>query len=81
MDTDDRSRRRRELVTVSALALLAGTGLFFFVLLITGGLLIAVLGALVAMALVGWLHYTLWGRELAREVRRKDDRIPPPRRR
>jgi fatty acid desaturase len=81
MDTDDRSRRRRELVTVWALTLLAGTGLFFFVLLITGDLLIAVMAALLVMAVVGWFHYTFWGRELAREVRRKDDRIPPPRRR
>ena len=80
MDTD-RSRRRRELVTVWALALLEGTGLFFFALLILGNLLIAVTAALLVMAVVGWFHYTFWGRELAREVRRKDDRIPPPARR
>ncbi len=80
MFPDDRSRRRRELVTVWALAILAGTGIFFFFLLTTGGLLLAVLTALVAIAVVGWVHYAFWGRELAREVRRKDDRIPPPRR-
>ena len=79
MDTD-RSRRRRELVTVWALALLAGTGAFFFALLILGNLLIAVTAALLVMAVVGWFHYTFWGRELAREVRRKDDRSPPRRR-
>jgi len=81
MYPDDRSQQRRELVVTSVLAGLAGTGIFFFLLLVSGGLFLAVLIALVAMALVGWLHHCLWGRKLAREVRRTDDRIPPPPRR
>ena len=80
MYLDDPSRRRRELVVTWALAVLAGTGIFFFFLLATGGLVLAIVAVLVAMALAAGVHYCLWGRELAREVRRKDDHLPPPRR-
>ena len=79
MRSDDRSQRRRELVVLSALTVLAGTGIFFFFLLTTGGLIFAILAALGAMTLAGVVHYCLWGRELAREVRRRDDRLPPRR--
>ena len=79
MILNDPSRRRRELVVTWALAVLAGTGIFFF-LLATGGLVLAIVAVLVAMALAAGVHYCLWGRELAREVRRKEDRLPPPRR-
>jgi len=79
MYSDDRSRRRRELVVSLALAVLIGTGIFFFFLLVSGGLVLAIGAALVGMTLVGSLHYCLWGRELAREVRRRDDRLPPRR--
>ena len=81
MYTDDRSRRRREVITTVALAILSGVVLFAACLILTGWLFIAVLTALVAMAVVGGLHYALWGRELAREVRRREDYPPPPPRR
>lgn len=80
MYLDDPSRRRRELVVTAVLAVLAGAGIFFFFLLATGGLVLAILAVLVAMTLAAGVHYCLWGREPAREVRRRDDRLPPTRR-
>jgi hypothetical protein len=81
MHTDDRSRRRREVITTVALTILSGIAFFAACWILTGWIVVAVMVALVAMAVVGGLHYALWGRELAREVRRKDDYPPfPPRR-
>jgi hypothetical protein len=74
MVPEDRSRRFRERVVIVALSLIVGTGIFLFFLMVTGGLLLAVLGALGAMAVVGSVHYAFWGRELAHQVQRRDDR-------
>jgi len=78
MYPNDPARRRREIVVAWALALILGVGIFGFFLLTTGGLFLAVLAGVVAMILVGSLHYVFWGRELAREVRRRQDVPPPP---
>lgn len=75
---EDRSRRFRERVVLVALSLIVGAGSFLFFLMVTGGLLLAVLAALGAMAVVGSLHYAFWGRELAREPWRGRDEYPPP---
>jgi hypothetical protein len=79
MYPDDRSRQWRARVSAVALSLIVGSGIFFFLVIVTGGLFLSVLAAGAAMLLVGTLHYALWGRELAREVRRKNDYIPPRR--
>jgi Flp pilus assembly protein TadB len=58
--------RGRETVLVAALAILFGVGLFWFLLLITGWLVIAVLAAAAVIAVMGGVHYLLWGRAVER---------------
>jgi len=53
------------MITSIALAILFGGGIFLFALLILGEFLIAALAAVGAIALVGSLHYFIWGRSLA----------------
>ena len=77
MYTNPASSGRRELVTTIALAILFGGGIFLFALLLLGQFLIAALAALAAVALVGCLHYFVWGRSL--EERAEATR-PSPRR-
>ena len=48
------------------LAVLAGIVVFILLDMVTGGLLNSVLIAAVAMAVVGLMHYFLWGRVLTR---------------
>jgi hypothetical protein len=69
---EPRARRRREFITLFVLALIVGGGIFLFAWLITGAYLLALFGAVAALALLGAVHYVLWGRELSGEVR------PPP---
>jgi len=78
---DPTRRRRREVITTVALSVLSGIALFVACWILTGWLIVAVTAALVAMAIVGWVHYAVWGRELAREVRRSEEYPPPPPRR
>ena len=62
------SRRHREtLLTLMLTALLAG-GILFFLVLISGGFFVFVVAVVFAMALVGLLHYALWGHALSQEV-------------
>lgn len=77
MYTDERTRRR-ELVTAIALTAIMGVGIFGVLLLLTGWLVLAVLAAVVAIAVVGFFQYAVWGRRLARVVRRKEVTPPPP---
>jgi hypothetical protein len=78
MYLNERYRRQRELVVTFALSLLAASAVFFFFMLVSGGLVLAILAALAAMFIVGYLHYTLWGREMAQEVRRRNEVPPSP---
>jgi len=64
---------RRETITTIALAILFGGGIFLFALLILGEYLIAALAAVAAVALVGCLHYFVWGRSLAQARSRRRD--------
>lgn len=78
MYTNDRSRRRREIITTVVLSILSAIAFFVTCWILTGWIIVAVIAALVAMALVGGVHYAIWGRELAREPRRRDEYPPPP---
>jgi hypothetical protein len=71
------SSGRRELITTIALAILFGGGIFLFALLILGEFPIAALAAMAAVALVGCLHYFVWGRSL--EEKAAANRLPPRR--
>jgi hypothetical protein len=62
------TRRWRELFVLCSLALLLGGGAFLWLLLIGGGVLLSVLAALAALAVLGALHYLLWGRWLQRDA-------------
>jgi len=58
---------RETILTLMLTALLAG-GVFFFLILLSGGLLVYLAAAVFAIALVGLLHYVLWGHALSQEV-------------
>jgi hypothetical protein len=68
---------RRELFVTVVLALVLGAGAFFYLFLITGGLFLAVLAAVGAMAIVGLLHYVIWGRQMPPANRAPDSPAPP----
>jgi hypothetical protein len=68
------------------LTLLGGGGILFFLVLVSGGFFGYVIAAVLAIALVGYVHYQLWGAAMTREVsgeraareaRERD--LPPPR--
>jgi hypothetical protein len=67
MDHDtDLDRQRRETVLTVLLSLLGAFGILFFLVLITGGLLLWLVVGVVAVAALGLLNYLLWGRWLSR---------------
>ena len=62
------TRRNREtLLTLMLTALFAG-GILFFLVLVSGGFFVFVVAVVFAIALVGLLHYALWGHALSQEV-------------
>lgn len=61
----------RETVVAIILAVLFGAGIFLFLLMITGWLLLAVLATVGAMAAVGGLHYLVWGKSLEQSADRR----------
>ena len=86
MYANSNSSRRETVVTV-ALAILFGSGIFLFGLLLMDSFLIALLATVAAVALVGALHYFVWGRSLARTTAAgrmfsrpngMPERMPPP---
>ena len=76
----------RGTVLTLMLTLLCGGGILFFLILVSGGFFGYVLAAVVAIALVGYVHYRLWGQALTREVsgeravqEEQERRLHPPR--
>jgi hypothetical protein len=68
MNQDPAARRRRATFVIVTLTILLGGGAFLYSLLIGGEWFLAMLVTLGAVALVGGVHYLLWGRTLSREV-------------
>ncbi len=66
-DSEAPRRKRETLLTLMLTAVLSG-GILFFLILISGGFFIFVVACVFAIALVGLLHYMLWGQALSREV-------------
>ena len=50
------------------LTLLGGGGILFFLVLVSGGFFGYVIAAVLAIALVGYVHYQLWGAAMTRQV-------------
>jgi hypothetical protein len=50
------------------LTLLGGVGILFFLVLVSGGFFGYVIAAVVAIALVGYVHYRLWGQSMTQQV-------------
>jgi hypothetical protein len=50
------------------LTLLGGGGIVVFLVLVSGGFFGYVIAAVIAIGLVGYVHYLLWGQALTREV-------------
>ena len=69
MDHDPEApRRRREtLLTLMLTAVFSG-GILFFLILVSGGFFVFVIACVFVIALVGLMHYVLWGHALSREV-------------
>jgi hypothetical protein len=66
-DPDLRKGNRETVLTLMLTATLAG-GVFFFLILLSGGLLVYLAAAVFGIALIGLLHYALWGHALSQEV-------------
>lgn len=60
------SHHNRELFLVSTLTILSAAAVFFYFLLIGGMWLLAFLGTAAVVALVGVLHYLVWGQTYSR---------------
>ena len=68
------------------LTLLGGGGILFFLVLVSGGFFGYVIAAVLAIALVGYVHYRLWGQALTLQVsgereeqEEQERRLNPPR--
>jgi hypothetical protein len=72
MPLRDAATHRRELGVTFVLSLLLGVGAFLYLYVITGGLFLAVLAAVVAMAALGAVHYAIWGRKVPARRRGED---------
>jgi hypothetical protein len=60
-------RKRETLLTLMLTALFSGA-ILFFLILVSGGFFIFVVACVFSIALVGLMHYVLWGHALSREV-------------
>ena len=81
----NRPSRARENLLAVALTITAGGAIWFFLDLVTMGLMSALLAGAVAFAVVIAVHYLVWGRALVDEVaaerdllRRQDEGVLPP---
>jgi Flp pilus assembly protein TadB len=70
------SKGRETLLTFSLVAILGGA-FIFFLNLVSLGIFIYVIAAIVGIAAVGFLHYAVWGYALSRQVagEREEQRI------
>ncbi len=59
---------QRQTFLAVLLTVVVGAGFVFFLVLITGGLLIEIVAALAGISLFGYVHYLLWGRSLSQQV-------------
>ena len=65
MDTDIHPRRkRRETILTLALVVILGGLFLFFMNLISLGIFMWVGAIIIAMGLIGFLHYVLWGQTM-----------------
>jgi hypothetical protein len=58
---------RENLLAIVLSAMIVG-GFVVFMIIATGGLLLQILGAVVVLAVLGWIHFQLWGRTLSEET-------------
>ncbi|MCC6421811.1 MAG: hypothetical protein IT429_26640 [Gemmataceae bacterium] len=68
MDCNPATRRRRETVALIGMTAFCGSIIFFFGMLILGGLFPALLLVVGVMTLLGAAHYFIWGRTYARQT-------------
>jgi predicted tellurium resistance membrane protein TerC len=70
MEPTEQTRHQQNRATFLGLVLtfLFGGFLFLFLVVVTGGFFLYVLGAVVGITMVGYLHYLLWGHSLMRET-------------
>ncbi len=61
-------QQRRENFLTIFLTVLAGAGILFFLIFVTGGFFIYVMLGLVVITIFGFLHYLLWGRLFSQQV-------------
>ena len=68
MDQEKPPGKPRETFLTVFLALLLGAAFLFFLYFVTLGFIGYLLAAVLAMVLVGYLHYALWGFALSEET-------------
>jgi predicted tellurium resistance membrane protein TerC len=68
MEQPHESQQRRATFLGLLLVLFFGGGFLLFMVVITGGWFLYVVLAVIVIAVVGYLHYILWGRALTQEV-------------
>lgn len=61
-------RKKRETFLMLILTIGFASSVLFFLVLVSGGFFVYVLASVFAIALVGLLHYALWGHALTQEV-------------
>jgi len=88
MDYDNEARRHREKFLSVVLGVLAVSGFLSVFFIICGGFSLYILAVVAGFALVGLLHYFLWGHALSEQVLGEreedetgayfeDDELPP----
>ncbi len=69
MDSGNKVRGRgRETFLGFLLVLFMGGGFLLYLIVITGGVFLYVVLAVVIIGIVGYLHYLIWGQALTQEV-------------
>jgi hypothetical protein len=69
MDIENKpsSKSRETLLTIS-LVLILGGAMLFFLNLVSMGIVFHVISAVLAITVVGFLHYALWGYSMSQQV-------------
>jgi hypothetical protein len=77
MNQQPSGTKGRDTLLTFALIIILGGAFFFFLNLVSLGIFIYVIAAVVGMAAIGFLHYAIWGYALSQQVagEREEQRV------